>query len=62
MCGRCRSCDCVLSDDEMVNKWPGTLEYTDLCFTCLSMCSDDSEWEDFDLDHISIDELPESLE
>jgi hypothetical protein len=46
----------------MVNKWPGTSEYTDLCFTCLSMCSDDSEWEDFDLDHIAIDELPESLE
>lgn len=61
MSGRCRSCNCILTDDEMTTKWPGTTEYTELCFTCLSKCSgedDDSFWSD---DLISLDTLSEDM-
>lgn len=64
MSGRCKSCNYVLTDDEMVNKWPGTTEYTDMCFSCLSLCNDESEYSDldFDPDNIHIEDFPESLE
>ncbi len=61
MSGRCRACNCVLTDDEMVSKWPGTTEYTELCFPCLSTCdsdSDDSFWSE---DLISLETLSEEL-
>lgn len=35
MSGRCKSCDSILDEQEIKTKWPGTNEYTDLCFNCL---------------------------
>lgn len=61
MSGRCKSCNCILEDQEMASKWPGTDEFTELCFVCLSKCSgeiDEDFWSD---DLISIEELPEEL-
>lgn len=61
MAGRCKACNVILTEDEMTNKWPGTTEYTDLCFSCLSTCEDtgdDSFWSDT---LISLDALPEDM-
>ena len=51
MSGRCKSCNCVLSEDEMVHKWPGTPEYSDLCFTCMSLMEDEQDnwWDEVDI-------------
>lgn len=62
MSGRCRSCNVILNEDEMTTKWPGTTEYTDLCFTCLNKCSGEEEDDIFWSDSmISIDTIPEEL-
>ena len=61
MSGRCRSCDSVLTDDEMVAKWPGTISYIDMCFVCLSK-SEIEEPDQMNLDLISVEEFPETLE
>ena len=37
MCGRCKSCNSVLYDEELTQKIPGTNEYTDLCARCLDI-------------------------
>lgn len=62
MSGRCKSCDCVLSDDEMTAKYPETNQYIDMCFSCLSLSENSQDFDDVNYEHISIDELPESLE
>jgi len=35
MSGRCRSCNSILDEQEIKTKWPGTNDYTNLCFNCL---------------------------
>lgn len=37
MCGRCKSCNTVLFDEELTKKWPGTQEYVDLCTHCMQI-------------------------
>ena len=37
MSGRCKSCNVVLFEEELTTKYPGTNEYTELCFKCLDI-------------------------
>lgn len=37
MSGRCRSCDVILFEEEMCQKWPDSDEYIDLCHRCLEI-------------------------
>lgn len=37
MCGRCKSCNVPLFEEELTSKYPGTNEYTELCFKCLDI-------------------------
>ena len=56
MSGRCRSCNTVLTDQEMCFQCPDTDEYTEMCFRCLSLSEADEdlfdpifdEWEEDD--------------
>lgn len=61
MSGRCAACNVILTDEEMVNKWPGTAEYAGLCFTCLSKCDDEGDDEFWSDTLISLDTLPEDV-
>ena len=61
MSGRCRGCNCILTEDELTTKWPNTNEYLDLCFGCVSS-SENIEEDPMNVDLISIEEFPESLE
>jgi len=61
MSGRCQSCNCILDDFEMTAKWPGTLEYTNMCFTCQDKADPNYEDDVLNLEFISIEEFPESL-
>ncbi len=48
MSGRCKSCNTVLYDEELTSKYPGTNEYTELCFSCLDIALDpDSVQDDY---------------
>lgn len=62
MSGRCLSCNAILSDEEMTTKVPNTNEYQDLCFVCTAKANDDLYDEDINMDMISIDDIPETLE
>lgn len=33
---KCRSCDCILSDEEATRKYNGTLVYYELCNYCFN--------------------------
>jgi hypothetical protein len=46
MSGRCRSCNTVLTDEELCYKTPLDGQYTDLCFRCLSLGEEGED--DFD--------------
>lgn len=35
MSGRCKGCNAILDEQEMRLKWPGSVEYTELCLLCL---------------------------
>ena len=49
--GRCKACNCIMSEQDMKNKWPNTNEYTDLCYLCLDIAHNpDDLWDDDDLD------------
>lgn len=61
MSGRCRSCNCILDEFEMGSKWPGTVEFTNMCFTCQEKCDPNFEDDVLNLDFISIEEFPETL-
>lgn len=43
MCGRCNACNCVLNEEELSTRWPGTNTFIDLCFSCIAKSDDD--WE-----------------
>lgn len=43
MSGRCKSCNTILTDDEMVAKYPNSEEYCDLCFSCQMKSTDEFE-------------------
>jgi len=36
MAGRCQSCNTILDEQEIKTKWPGTNQYTNLCYNCLT--------------------------
>lgn len=61
MTGRCIACNCVLDDFEMTSKWPGTLDYTNMCFTCQDKADPNYEEDTLNLEFISIEEFPETL-
>lgn len=37
MSGRCRACNVILTEEEMTYMYPGSVEYTDMCFRCLDL-------------------------
>lgn len=41
MSSRCKSCDEILTERELCEKWPGTDEYLDLCFECIARSDPD---------------------
>jgi hypothetical protein len=45
----------------MGSKWPGTVEFTNMCFTCQEKCDPNFEDDVLNLDFISIEEFPETL-
>ncbi len=45
MSGRCKSCDCIMSEYDMKQKWPGSSDYTDLCEYCLGIALDPDNCE-----------------
>ena len=47
MSGRCKSCDCILFEDEMKTKWPESDEYVDLCNRCLEIALDPDSVDDY---------------
>ena len=47
MSGRCKACNCILNEDELAYKYPGTSEYTELCFSCMAKSDDDYEPDDY---------------
>lgn len=59
MSGRCRSCNCILSEDEMTYKWPGTETYSDLCFECISKSELDEPDDPMDIELISLELMEE---
>lgn len=61
MTGRCISCNCVLDEYEMTTKWSGTLEYTNMCFSCMDKSDPNYEEDTLNLEFISIEEFPETL-
>ena len=44
---RCRACDCVLTEQELVTKWPGTTDYADMCMTCLDIALNPDNVHDY---------------
>ena len=46
MCGRCKSCNVELYDDELTTKYPGSSEYVDLCFRCLDIAMNPDNVDD----------------
>lgn len=36
MSSRCRSCNSILTEDELITKWPDSSDYIDICWFCLS--------------------------
>lgn len=62
MSGRCRACNCILSDEEMTIKIPNTNTYQDLCFVCTAKSTEDVYEDDLLYLSSSIEEFPESLE
>lgn len=46
MCGRCKSCDIILFEDELKAKYPGTNEYIELCFRCLEIAMNPDSVDD----------------
>lgn len=54
MSGRCRACNVILTEDELTYQYPGTNEYSELCFHCLDL-SEEGE-EVFDDNEESYDE------
>jgi hypothetical protein len=48
MSGRCKSCNVILFDEELTNKYPGTNEYVELCNKCLDIAlNPDSAFDDY---------------
>lgn len=45
MSGRCKSCNTILTEDEMCAKWPGSDDYCDLCSSCICKSDPDAEWD-----------------
>ena len=50
MSGRCKSCNAILTEDEMCAKWSGSDDYVELCSYCLNKIESDDDWEDSILD------------
>ena len=55
MSGRCKACDCIMSEEDMKTVWPDSKEYTDICGYCMSIALDPDD-ADFDEEFISFDE------
>jgi hypothetical protein len=36
MSSRCKSCNSILTEDELKTQWPNSYEYIDICWYCLS--------------------------
>jgi hypothetical protein len=43
MSGRCKSCNAVLTEDEICAKWSGSDDYCELCSYCLKQTDPDIE-------------------
>ena len=50
MSGRCKSCNTILTEDEMCAKWPGSGDYCELCSLCIKKSDPDLEFDDDSLD------------
>ena len=61
MCGRCKSCNVVLTDDEMCAKWPNSEDYCELCTHCMHLSNPDAVLEADDFDILILDDEHESL-
>ena len=55
MSGRCKSCNTILTEDEMCAKWPGTDDYCELCSYCQAK-SDPDEDLFLELEELSLDD------
>lgn len=56
MSGRCKSCNDILTEDEMRSKYPGTSEYIDMCYSCQDKTSE-NVWEDDDWEQLELVEF-----
>jgi len=43
---RCYSCNCILTPQELVRKFKGSGEYTEMCSSCLNTISDEVETQE----------------
>lgn len=46
MSGRCKACDVILFEQELTTKYPGSNQYTELCFQCLEIAENPDSVDD----------------
>lgn len=57
MSSRCRSCNVILTEEDLKRKWYSSQEYTNLCYYCFIKANDILDYqeeEDIDLFYSSL--------